>query len=108
MRAPRPIPAELLCSTARVRVPSSVGGFQAAQVIAGVRFERAQSAVGDRHRSCDGGSGAVYIDAHNSAGAFEVPAGSRIEVDGLPMAVLRCERHEGPNGRVHHWKLEVG
>lgn len=108
MRTPRPIPLELLPSTARVRVPDSSGGFGAVQVISNVRFERVWRASSDRHRSTDGGSGSIYIDAANSSGAFEVPPGSRIEVDGFPMAVLRCERHESINGRVHHWKLEVG
>lgn len=107
MRMPRPIPLELLPSTARVRVPDGLGCFPAAAVIANVRFERAGTASCDAHRSADGGCGVVYIDAVNSAGAFEVPAGSRIEVDGLSMGVRRVERHDGPGGRVHHWKLEV-
>lgn len=47
------------------------------------------------------------MDAVNSKGAFEVPAGSRVEIGGASLYVRECRRLRGFNGRIHHWELEV-
>ena len=107
MRALRPIPARLLADTAVVRVTDGAGGFEDGLTISGVRFTRTQGVVGDDHRSADAGSGKVYVDALNSAAAFEVPAGPRIEIDGHSYYVIECKRCEDFNGHVHHWELVV-
>ncbi len=107
MRSLRPIPARLLADTAVVRMPDGVGGFEDGVAISGVRFSRTQSVVGDDHRGADAGSGKVYVDALNSAGAFEVPAGSRVEIGGHSYYVAECKRCEDFNGHVHHWELVV-
>jgi hypothetical protein len=103
----KPIPRRLLPDTAIVRVPDGGGGYEGGRTIVGVRFERAQSIVDDPHRSADAGAGKVYIDAVNSAGAFEVPAGSRIEIKGASLLVASVKRCEASAGRIHHWELSV-
>nr|DAE80265.1 MAG TPA: Minor capsid protein [Caudoviricetes sp.] len=107
MRALRPIPARLLAEDAVVRVSDGAGGFTEGIVVSHVRFARTQSAANDDHRSADAGSGKVYVDAVNSAGAFEVPAGSRVEIGRHSYYVRECSRCEDFNGHVHHWKLVV-
>lgn len=72
-----------------------------------VRFERKQSFRGDGHCWADAGAGTLFMDAVNSPGAYEVPAGSRIEVNGRSYLVRRVSRLEGARGRAHHWELEL-
>lgn len=103
----RPIPMRLLAEDAVVRVPDGDGGYAEGVAVSRVRFARTQSVVDDGHRSADAGSGKVYVDALNSARAFEVPAGSRIEIGGHSYYVAECKRCEDFNGHVHHWELVV-
>ena len=107
MRALRPIPVRLLAEDAVVRVPDGAGGFGEGVEILHVRFARTQSVVDDGHRSVDAGAGKVYVDALNSVGAFEVPAGSRIDIGEHSYYVTECRRCEDFNGHVHHWELTV-
>ena len=107
MRSLRPIPVRLLAEDAVVRVPDGAGGYDEGVAVSRVRFCRAQSIVDDEHRSADAGAGKVYVDALNSEGAFEVPAGSRIDIDGNSYYVTECKRCEDFNGHVHHWELTV-
>ena len=107
MRSLRPIPVRLLADDAVVRVPDGEGGYGEGVAVSRVRFRRTQSVVDDDHRSADAGSGKVYVDALNSVGAFEVPAGSRIDIGGHSYYVAECKRCEDFNGHVHHWELTV-
>ncbi len=107
MRGLKPIPLRLLAYDAVVRVPDGAGGFAAGVVVGRVGLALVQSAVNDAHRSADAGAGTVYIDAVNSTGAFEVPAGSRVDIDRRSLYVTACRRCEGMGGRVHHWELTV-
>lgn len=107
MRLFKPIPRSALPDTMAVRAPLPDGSLGEPAVIAGVRFERRQSASGDAHRSADAGAGIVYVDAVNSAGAFEVAAGSRVAVRGHSYFVAECHACEDLFGRVHHWELKV-
>ena len=107
MRGLRPIPARLLDADAVVRVPDGDGGYADGVAVSRVRFVRAQSVVDDAHRSADAGAGKVYIDAMNSVDAFEVPAGSRIDIGGNSYFVAEVRRCEDFNGHVHHWELTV-
>lgn len=85
------------------------GTFGPATLVQHVRFEQVESAVGDAHRSADGGAGRIYVDAVNSEDAFEVPAGSRVLVGAGPSLFVRsCRRCCVVRGQVHHWELEVG
>lgn len=107
MIALRPIPRRLLPDTMMVRVPRADGTFADGVAVRNVRFARTQSVVDDVHRSTDAGTGKVYVDAVNSIGAFEVPAGSRVEIGGASLLVASCKRCETVGGRVHHWELTV-
>lgn len=103
----RPIPVRLLPNSCLVREPAADGGFGEPRAISRVRFERAQSVVADAHRSADAGAGTLFVDAVTSAGAFEIPVGSRVEVDGRSYVAAKVSRFEGFNGRVHHWEVEL-
>ncbi len=108
MRYLRPIPKRLLPDDMLVWEPDGNGGFKAAKMVRHVRFECEQSVVDDPHRSADGGHGVVFVDGTNSAGAFEIPAGSRVLVGANPaMFVRACKRCAVIRGVVHHWELEV-
>ena len=107
MRSLRPIPLRLLAEDAVVRVPDGTGGYAEGVTVSHVRFVQTQSVASDEHRSADAGAGKVYIDALNSGGAFEVPAGSRIDIGGHSYLVAERKRCEDFNGRVHHWELVV-
>ena len=107
MRALRPIPARLLPDDAVVRVPDGIGGFEDGVTVSHVRLARAQKVSDDAHRSADAGGGKVYVDAVNSIGAFEVPAGSRVDIGECSYYVRECRRCEDFNGHVHHWELVV-
>ena len=107
MRSLRPIPARLLADDAVVRVPDGAGGFAEGLAVSRVRYARTQSVVDDGHRSADAGAGKVYVDALNSDGAFEIPAGSRIDIGGHSYYVAEVKRCEDFNGHVHHWELTV-
>ena len=107
MRGLRPIPLRLLADEMAVRVPLADGSFGSVVTVSHVRFSRVQSVCGDAHRSADAGAGRVYVDAVYSGGAFEVPAGARVEIGGVSYLVAACRRFEDFNGRVHHWELDV-
>ena len=107
MRGLRPIPLRLLAEDAVVRVPDGDGGYGVGVAVSHVRFARTQSVVDDEHRSADAGNGKVYVDALNSDSAFEVPAGSRIDIGGHSYYVAEVKRCEDFNGHVHHWELVV-
>ena len=61
----------------------------------------------DAHRGADAGAGTLFVDAVMSAGAFEIPAGSRVEVHGRSYVAAKVSRFEGFNGLVHHWEVEL-
>ena len=49
----------------------------------------------------------MFVDAVNSIGAFDVPAGSRVAVSGRSMMVAESHACCDLFGRVHHWELKV-
>lgn len=103
----KPIPRRLLPDTIVVRVPDGNGGYGRGRTIANVRFERKRSVVDEPHRSADAGGGRIYVDAVNSAGAFEIPPGSRVDVKGMSLYVAAVKPCEGAAGRIHHWEVDV-
>lgn len=105
MRGLRPIPRRLLSSSCLVRAPLEDGTFGEGVAISRVRFERAQSAVEDGHRSADAGAGVLFVDALASEGAFEIPAGARVDVNERSYLAAKVSRFEGHCGRVHHWEV---
>ncbi|MDN0068609.1 putative minor capsid protein [Collinsella ihumii] len=109
MRYLRPIPRRLLPDDMLVFLPAEGDGRGESRLVRHVRFERSQETVADAHRSADAGRGTVFVDAVNSEGAFEVPAGSRVLVGAGPSMMVRaCRRCRVVRGQVHHWELEVG
>lgn len=108
------IPRRMLDRRAAVYAPrpdASYGGEYLPPVeLDGVRFEARWETRAGGYVFQDGSRGLLFVDAANTSGAFEVPAGSLVWVDGIdgPMTVKRCNRFEGPGGRPHHWELEVG
>ena len=107
MRYLRPIPKRLLPDDMLVFLPAEGGGRGESRLVRHVRFEREESAVADAHRSADAGQGTVFVDAVNSIGAFDVPAGSRVAVSGHSMMVAESHACCDLFGRVHHWELKV-
>ncbi len=106
MLAIRPIPRNLLPDSMVVFEPADDGEYAEPKTVRHVRFERTHEAANDAHRS-DAIGGKVFVDAVTSAGAYEVSAGSRIEIDGVKLLVKSCSRFAEANGRVHHWELVV-
>lgn len=102
----RAIPRRLLPHTMEVREQLPDGTFGKPKTIAHVRFERKREASSDAHRS-ERLCGRVYVDAVTSTGAYEIPAGSRLVINGAPLFVESCTAYETANGRVHHWELDV-
>lgn len=107
---PCPIPGSLRGSTVAVRVPvdSEFGGEYAEPVeIEGVRFQPAETMPRSAYVLSDGAKGLLWVDA-TSGGAFEVPAGSLLSIDGGAWAsagkVTRCVAF---GNDVHHWEIEV-
>jgi len=105
----RPIPRRLLPDDMMVRPSNGDGSFGDARLIRHVWFQGSQSASSDDHRSADAGTGKVFVDAVNSEGAFEVPAGSRVTLSGMTtsLSVISCKRCCVIRGEVHHWELTV-
>lgn len=108
MRSVRPIPRGALPENMSVRLELPDGSYGEPSIVAGVRFEETQSMTDDAHRSADDGAGTVFVDAINSIGAFDIPAGSRVAVRGRSYIVRKVHRCEDLFGRVHHRELKVG
>lgn len=108
MRSVRPIPRAALPDNMTVRVPLADSTFEEPVLICYVRFERTDSVSDDEHRSADAGAGTEFVDAVNSIGAFDVPAGSWVAVGGRSLFVRSVHRCEDLFGRVHHWEIKVG
>lgn len=107
MRYLRPIPRRLLPDQMLVYPDRGDGTFGRPVLVRHVLLQLEEQAVDDGHRSvaC---AGRVYVDAVNSEGAFEVPAGSKVIVGASPsMRVVRCRRCCVVRGQVHHWELWV-
>ena len=105
------IPRKLMPSTMSVRLRTE-GKYGEAwgepAEIRHVRFQSYDVKLAEAYKLQDGSKGLVYVDAVNSDGAFEVPQGSLVSIDGgEPMQVVRCTRLEGYFGQTHHWELEV-
>ena len=103
----RPIPLRLLPDRMLVRTTDGRGGYNEPVPVCHVRFDRAEGVVAEEHRDADAGHGVVFVDYVNSVGAFEVPAGSRVEIDGQSLYVTEVKRFRTVYGRIHHWELSV-
>lgn len=108
-----PIPLRMLPSAAEVRVPiEGEGGYRDLAepvTVEHVRYEMAAGVRKTGYQLQDGTTGVLFVDAANSTGGFELPAGSMVRVDGAEAecCVSACHRYEGMGGRVHHWEVEL-
>ena len=106
-----PIPVSVMPSVLSVRVPVDGvygGEYAEAQTIENVRFEKAEALVRGGYVLTDGAKGLLFVDAVNSKGAFEIPTGSLLSIDGAEEATAgNVATFEGFNGEVHHWEIEV-
>ena len=56
----------------------------------------------------DGSRGLIYVDAVNSSGAFDIPEGSEVRVDGGErMEVVKVTKCDNLDGTLHHYEIEV-
>ena len=92
---------------AHIHRSGAARGFRAPRPVGRVRFERVQEVCADAHRSADAGSGTLFVDASLSHGAFEVPAGSRVQVRGCNYLAARVKRVDDAFGRPHHWEINL-
>lgn len=106
-----PIPKRLLPSRAEVRVPEEEDGrqgFSDKRLLLGVRYEQRASVRATDYQLQDATTGLLSIDAVNTAGAMELPAGSLVSVDGATeCCVASCTRYVDERGHVHHWEVEL-
>ncbi|MEY8460137.1 hypothetical protein AALA69_03285 [Eggerthellaceae bacterium 24-137] len=106
------VPPYLLPDSMTVRVPvegERGGCFSDERVsVDHVRFiDRAEVRRG-AYVFEEGSKGLVIVDYLNSAGAFDIPAGSLLSINGGDeVAVVKAVPHKTYRGRVHHWELEV-
>lgn len=105
-----PIPKSLLPSTMKVQIPkdSTFGGeYEEPQVIGHVRYDLEATVSVRDYVLSEGSKGIIFVDVVNSDGAFEIPQGSLITIDGDELAAVKVTPYESFNGRVHHWIIEV-
>lgn len=102
-----PIPKELRPSSATVRPLGGDGTYDEAAVISAVGFQGATTLAANGRQLASGLSGMLYVDA-TSPGAFEIPTGSKVAVDGGPdwMVVEGVETVRTLDG-VHHWEVTL-
>ena len=102
-----PIPISVRTSSVQVRKPveSDFGGeYGEPETIENVRFEGVSAMVRDEYRLVDGAKGLLWVDA-TSKGAFAIPEGSLVSVDGgewlppLPLPRSRVSEHVYTIGR---------
>lgn len=107
----RPIPRSVLSSSVVVREPIEGdygGAYGEPKTISNVRFIPSSRIVRGDIVLSDGVKGVLFIDAVNSAGAFDIPVGSLLSIDGAEDASAgKVDRFEGFAGVVHHWEIEV-
>ena len=109
----RPIPRFLLYDYIDVFVPveGDFGGMysESPKRIDHVRFDPSADLSRTEYVLTDGDKGIIYIDAKNSDGAFEVPVGSLIAIDGASQKLSAVEvvPCRGALGQLHHWELRV-
>lgn len=105
-----PLPRRLLRSTAKVKVPKAGtpygGEFEEPVTIERVCFEPTASIRRTDYQLQAPLKGTLYIDPKVSTGAFAIPAGSLVSVDGEVSDATVHECQAVPNlGDLHHWEV---
>lgn len=104
-----PIPRRLLTSTAvvRTRVEGGYGGeFEAPRTIRGVCYQPVDAARRTDWQIRDAPTGVLFVPSA-SPGAFAIPPGSMVSVDGGPESCVGTCDELSVGGRVHHWEVEL-
>lgn len=108
----KPIPKRLLPSSCTVRVPKDdalMGGeYEETVTLTGVAVEPVDKVRPTSYQLQDVTSAVMYVDATNTEGAFRIPSGALVTLEGetSPSSVSAC--HEfAPFGPVHHWEVEL-
>ncbi|MCB6760063.1 minor capsid protein [Adlercreutzia equolifaciens] len=105
-----PLPRRMLRQTATVRVPKDGpygGEYEEAQTIERVWFDASATIRQTDYQLQAPVRGTLFIDPNTSAGAFAIPAGSLVSVDGevSEATVHECSPIKDGRGRVHHWEV---
>ena len=104
------LPRRMLRQTAVVRVPKdgAYGGeFEEPRTIDRVWFDASASIRRTDYQLQAPVRGTLFIDPKASIGAFAIPAGSLVSVDGevSEATVHECSPIKDGRGRVHHWEV---
>lgn len=107
-----PLPRRLLRSTATVKVPKEgtpYGGiYEEPVTIERVYFEPTASIRRTDYQLQAPLKGTLYIDPKVSVGAFEIPAGALVSVDGEVSDATVHECLPIPSAaHVHHWEVTL-
>ena len=100
-----------MASMCTVRLPEDgeyAGVFGDAKTIEHVRYVERSELERSGYVYSDGSKGTLFIDPITSVGAFELPEGALVSIDGAPeVAVVKCEPKIGFGNDIHHWEVEV-
>ena len=107
-----PLPRRMLKQTATVRVPKDAvygGEFEEPQTIDRVWFDASASVRRTEYQLQEPVKGTLFIDSKVSEGAFAIPAGALVSVDGevSEATVHECCPIKDGNGRIHHWEVTL-
>lgn len=105
-----PLPRRMLRQTAEVRVPKDGpygGEYEEAKTIDHVWFDASASIRQTEYQLQAPVKGLLFIDPKVSSGAFAIPAGSLVTIDGevSGATVHECSPIKDGRGRVHHWEV---
>lgn len=105
-----PLPRRMLQQTAIVRVPKDTpygGEYEEPKTIDHVWFDASATIRRTDYQLEAPVKGTLFIDPKVSVGAFEIPAGSLVSVDGevSEAAVHDCSTIKDNMGKVHHWEI---
>lgn len=106
----RHIPKSVMPDTMQVYLLDPESDYEGAYLdpveIANVRFERAEQLLNANYKLSDGAAGRVWVDKVTSKGAFKVPMGSKVVIDGESFIVDKCSTYKCGK-HIHHWELDV-
>lgn len=104
-----PLPRRLMRSTATVRVPKEGGyggEYEEPVTIKNVCFDANATIYVTDYQLQAPLKGVLFIDPRISEGAFEIPAGSLVSVDGEVSEATVHDCQPTPNAaNLHHWEV---
>lgn len=105
-----PLPRRMLRQSASVRVPKdgAYGGeYEDAVTIGRVWFDATAPIRQTDYQLQAPVRGTLFVDPNVSVGAFAIPAGSLVSIDGeaSEATVHECSPVKDGRGRIHHWEV---